>query len=321
MRLPCARGTLMAEAHVVIAGAGAMGCLFGGLLAEGGLEVTLLARREAHVEVIRRDGLRIVGEGGDRTVTLKATTVAAEIAPADIVLFQCKAHDTPTVAAAVAPLFSDGRETVAISFQNGLGNEDAIAAVLGGDAVLGGLTAQGATLEAPGVVRNYATLPSLIGEIGGGLAPRIERLAALLTAHGLPVAAAADIVSEKWRKLLLNVALSATSGLTGLSIGEVLAIPALAATARRAMDEAASVAAAIGVMLPEETRYGTFEAIVGSGAARNKTSMRRDIEAQRPSERDAIYGCVIRLADKAGVPVPTLRTLAALVDGIEAGYR
>ncbi|MBV8650110.1 MAG: 2-dehydropantoate 2-reductase, partial [Alphaproteobacteria bacterium] len=249
----------MAAAHVVIAGAGAMGCLFGGLLAEGGLEVTLLVRRQAHVDAIGRDGLRIVGEGGDRTVSLKATTRVGEIAPADIVLFQCKAHDTPTVAAAVAPLFAGGREIVAISFQNGLGNEAAIAAVLGEDVVLGGLTAQGATLEAPGIVRSYATLPSLIGEMAGGLSPRAERIAALLSAHGLPVTASGDIMREKWRKLLLNVALSATSGITGLSIGEVLAIPALAATARRAMDEAAAVAAVTGVTLPEDQRYGLFE--------------------------------------------------------------
>jgi 2-dehydropantoate 2-reductase len=310
----------MAAAHVVIAGAGAMGCLFGGLLAKGGLEVTLLVRRQLHVDAIGHNGLRIVGEGGDRTVLLKATTQAAEIAPADVVLFQCKAYDTPTVAAAVAPLFAEGRETVGISFQNGLGNEEAIAAVLGEDAVLGGLTAQGATLEAPGIVRNYATLESLIGETRGGLSPRAERVAALLTAHGLPVAASADIMREKWRKLLLNVALSATSGVTGLSIGAALAIPALAATARRAMDEAAAVAAATGVALPEDQRYGIFETIANSGAARNKTSMRRDIEAQRPSELDAIYGGVIRMAEAHGVSVPTLRTLAALVGGIESLY-
>jgi 2-dehydropantoate 2-reductase len=48
--------------------------------------------------------------------------------------------------------------------------------------------------------------------------------------------------------------------------------------------------------------------------------MRRDIEAQRSSELDAIYGCVIRLADMHNVPVPTLRTLAALVGGIESHY-
>ncbi len=299
-----------------------MGCLFGGLLAEGGLNVTLLARRQSHVDAIRDHGLVMLGEGGGRTIVVNATTDVASILPADVVLFQCKAQHTPTVAAAVLPLFEGAaaRGTVAISFQNGLGNEQAIAAILGNEVVLGGLTAQGATLEAPGVVRSYAKLPTLIGEMGGGVSKRAGNLAALFTLHGLPVEASDDIMHHKWRKLLMNVALSASSGITDLSIGEVLAIPELAATARRAMDEAAAVAAASGVILPTAERFGLFDTIVGSGAADNRTSMCRDILARRPSELDAIYGSVIRLGEVHGVPTPTLQTLAAMVRGIESRY-
>jgi 2-dehydropantoate 2-reductase len=308
--------------HVVIAGAGAMGCLFGGLLAEGGLNVTLLARRQVHVDAIRNNGLLMLGEGGDRTIAVNASIDIASVAPADILLFHCKAYHTPALAAAVRPLFADARarDGMAISFQNGLGNEQTIAAILGSESVLGGLTAQGATLEAPGVVRNYATLPSMIGEMSGTASRRAERVAALLSAHGLPVQACTDIMQHKWKKLLLNVALSASSGATHLSIGEVLAIPELAATARRAMEEAAAVAAATGVILPEESRFDAFDTVVGSGAARNKTSMCRDIEARRPSELEAIYGSVIRLGIAHDIPTPTLQTLAALIKGIESHY-
>src|SRR5471032_1896708 len=116
--------------HVVIAGAGAMGCLFGGLLAEGGLNVTLLARRADHVQAIEERGLLIVGEGGDRAVKVRATTDVACVAPPDIVLFQSKANDTAAMALAVKPLFSRpaAKRAVVISFQNGLDNEEAIAA-------------------------------------------------------------------------------------------------------------------------------------------------------------------------------------------------
>ncbi|KRE09280.1 hypothetical protein ASE63_21450 [Bosea sp. Root381] len=306
----------MGNPHVVIAGAGAMGCLFGGLLAERGLLVTLLARREAHVAAIRERGLLIVGEGGERRVPIGAATDAGEIAPADVVFVQCKAHATRAVSAAVAPLMGMG--SLAVSFQNGLGNEEIMAEALGRGAVLGGLTSLGATLEGPGVVRNYAALPTVLGELSGGLSPRAEALAALMSAHGIPTRASAGILAEKWRKLLLNVAMSATSGLTGLTIGGVAGIPALAAVARRAMDEAAAVAEACGVSLPPQTRYAIFDGIVASGAARNKTSMRRDIEAGRPSEVEAIYLCVIERGRTKGVPTPTLEALAALVLGLEA---
>jgi 2-dehydropantoate 2-reductase len=309
-------------AHVVIAGAGAMGCLFGGLLAEGGLTVTLLARRADHVQAIEERGLLIVGEGGDRAVKLRATTDVASIAPPDIVLFQSKANGTAAIALAVKPLFSGpaARRAVAISFQNGLGNEEAIAAALGEGTVLGGLTSQGATLEAPGIVRNYATLPSLIGEMPGGLSQRSRELAQLFSSHGLPMQASDNIVRDKWRKLFLNVALSASSALTDLTIGEVLAIPEMASTARRAVEEAAAVAIASGMEIADEDRFGVFDVIVASGAARNKTSMCRDVLARRPSEVDAIYGSVIRLGKRYGIATPTLETLAAAIRGIESRY-
>jgi len=303
------------DPHIVIAGAGAMGSLFGGLLAESGLRVTLLARGAEHIAAIRDRGLRIVGEGGERHVPIGAAMSPAGVAPADIVFIQSKAHATQAISESVAPLMAPG--TLAVSFQNGLGNEEIMARSMGRKAVLGGLTSLGATLEAPGVVRSYATLPTMIGEMDGGLSPRAEAVAALMSAHGLPTSASDDILTEKWRKLMLNVAMSATSGLTGLTIGGVADLPSLAAVARRAMDEAAAVAEACGVNLPMDTRYGVFEGIVTSGAARNKTSMRRDIEAGRPSEVAAIYLSVIERGRAKAVPTPTLEVLAALVLGLE----
>lgn len=309
----------MRNPHLVIAGAGAMGSLFGGLLAEAGLRVTLFARNAEHVAAIRERGLRIVGEGGERLVPLGAATAIADIAPADIALVQCKASATRAVAESIAPLMARG--SIAVSFQNGLGNEEIMAEALGREAVLGGLTSLGATLEAPGVVRNYAALPTAVGELAGGLSPRASALAALMSAHGIPTTASGAILAEKWRKLMLNVAMSATSGLTGLTIGEVAGLPALSAVARRAMDEAAAVAEACGVALPPQTRYAIFDGIVGSGAARNKTSMRRDIEAGRPSEVEAIYLSVIERGQANGIATPTLEALAALVLGVEAARR
>src|ERR1035437_3057637 len=95
--------------HVVIAGAGAMGCLFGGLLAEAGLNVPLLARRQVQVDAIRNNGLLMLGEGGDRTIAVNASIDIASIAPADILLFHCKAYHTSALAAAVRPLFAGAR--------------------------------------------------------------------------------------------------------------------------------------------------------------------------------------------------------------------
>src|SRR6266571_220419 len=115
------------QPRIVIVGGGAMGGLFGGLLAAGGLDVTIIDTWREHVDAINRDGLRIVGHGGDRVVKLQATAEASAVHSADVVLFQCKAFANEAAARSVQHLF--GGECVAITFQNGLGNEETLGRV------------------------------------------------------------------------------------------------------------------------------------------------------------------------------------------------
>ena len=212
---------------VAVLGAGAMGCLFGGELAEHGLEVTLIDVWQEHVDAISRDGLRVAGHRGDRRIAVSATTDPASCGPVDVVLVHCKAASTVAAVSAArdAGLF-DG-DTVAISFQNGLGNEEVIAGVIGADRVLGGVTAQGASIEGPGCIRSYADLPSQLGEMGGGVSDRAAAIADAFSKHGLETVASADIRSDIWKKLMVNVSVSAMSGITNLTIGEAVAIPEL----------------------------------------------------------------------------------------------
>src|SRR4030095_16899755 len=128
-----------------------------------------------HIAAIRKDGLRIVGVGGERALKVSATTGAAESKSADVVLFQCKAFANETAARSVRHLF--GGATVAITFQNGLGNEQTLGGILGAEKVLGGLAAQAGLAEAPGVVRNFGALPTYIGEMAGGLSDRAAAIA------------------------------------------------------------------------------------------------------------------------------------------------
>ena len=207
--------------HVVVLGAGAMGSLFGGLLAEGGLQVTLVDPWQEHIDRIKQDGLKFVGFGGDRSVQIAATSNAADVESADIVFVQCKANFNAAAAESLCHLFTPGTSTVAISFQNGLGNEEQLAEYFGEDRVLGGLTAQGANIEGPGIVRNHAELPSYIGEMAGGISERTKEIAAVLSANGLPTEPSENIRQDIWRKLMANIAISAVSGITGLNIGQI----------------------------------------------------------------------------------------------------
>jgi 2-dehydropantoate 2-reductase len=307
--------------RVVVVGAGAMGGLFGGLLAEGGLPVTLVDASPEHVATIQAHGIRIVGVGGDRAIPVTATTDAATVRAADIVLFQCKAFANPDAARAAKHLFGSG--AVAISFQNGLGNEEALAEVLGAANVLGGLTAQAGLVEAPGVVRNFGDLPTYIGELGGGLSARAQAIAASFTRHGLPTSASADIKRDKWKKLLGNVALGAISAVTDQRSFEIMGVPELRDTVFRLVDEAAAVANAAGVALDTTEAREVLMKLVdtaGGGTGTSKSSMREDIIRRRRTEIDTIHGAVARLARQHGVATPTLDTMIALVKGVEATY-
>ena len=115
-----------------------MGSVFGGFLFEGALDVILVDVWQEHVKAINQNGLRIIGYGGDHIVPIRALTEAGPRKPVDVVLVQCKATATRAAVSAAQGQFGDS--TVAVSFQNGLGNEETIAEIIGPQRVLGGAT-------------------------------------------------------------------------------------------------------------------------------------------------------------------------------------
>ena len=309
------------QPKVAVLGAGAMGCLFGSQLAEGGLEVTLINTWREHVDAINDRGLRIVGHRGEHRVNVAATTDPAACGAADVVLVQCKAPSTTAAVrnALEAGLFRD--DTVAISFQNGLGNEQTIAAVLGAERVLGGVTAQGASIEGPGCIRTYADLPSQIGEMEGGVSERVAAIARAFSEHGLETTASAHIRHDIWKKLMVNISVSAMSGITNLTIGEAVAVPELRRMCYGAVAEAVPVAQADGVELSHDESREVLDLVVGpSGTGGNKSSLCVDLLKRRPTEIDVINGAVVARGERYGIATPINATLVALVKGLEAHY-
>ena len=304
---------------IAVVGAGAMGCLFGGLLAEGGLDVILVDVLQEHVDRINRDGLRIVGYGGDRSIPVRATTEPSGLPAVDVLFVQCKAPYTKEAVRRVLHLLRD--DSVAISFQNGLGNEENIGEVVGMERVLGGVTAQGAAVEGPGAVRNFGNLPTHIGEMGGGISERVQRIAAALDRAGLQTTAVPDIRQAIWKKLLANIAISPTSAIANMTIKQVFAVPELTETAFEAMDEAVEVARAEGVELNAAETREVIDQIAGpTGTGDNKSSLCVDIINRRPCEIDVISGAVVQLGRKHGISTPVNKTLVAAVKALESHY-
>ena len=304
---------------IAIVGAGGMGALFGSILKENGLDVVLIDNNSKHVEAINESGLKIEGFGGDRNIRIPATSDASELESANILFFQCKALDTHNASRSIRHLIHEN--SICISFQNGLGNEEVIAKEVGEDKVLGGLTAMAGLLLEPGKIRDFSRVPSYIGEINGGPSERANNIAEKLTCAGLETYISEDIFHDIWKKLLGNISMSAISGLTNLTSATIMNVPELKSICLEAMGEAFEVAEVSGIYLDREEVLDGMELISKfGGTGDNKSSLCVDLLNCRKTEVDSIYGEVIKLAEEKKISTPTLKVLHALVKGIEKNF-
>jgi len=161
---------------ICVLGSGALGSTFGGLLTEAGFEVYLIARWEEHVHAMNTEGLKIVEGSSERVVKVRATTDCAEAGPADLVIFLVKSFDTKEAIEKAQALI--GPQTMVLSFQNGLGNEEILAEVVGPERVIGGKTYVGGVLVGPGhVIAGTKGKYTHIGELDGTTTERVSAIA------------------------------------------------------------------------------------------------------------------------------------------------
>lgn len=302
---------------IVIVGAGAMGSLFGALLSAAGNAVSLLDPWAAHVAAIAAAGVGIEREGRCRFVPVHAATDPESIAsPAELVIVFVKSTHTRAAAPTAAALA--GERGRVLTLQNGLGNAETLASAVGGDRVIAGTTAHGATLLAPGRVRHAGVGPTTLGMWTGGRPAGLERIAVVFEAAGIDVAVADEIRPVIWDKLLVNVGINAVTALTAITNGQLLDLPATREIARAAVEEAMAVAAALDIPVRGDAVDHVFA--VARATAANRSSMGQDVDHRRPTEIAAINGAVVRRAAALGVPAPVNRTLTALIETLQAHY-
>jgi 2-dehydropantoate 2-reductase len=304
---------------VLVAGAGALGSVVGGLLAERGWPVTLLGRVE-HLDEVRRRGLRIEGLFGDHHVRgLACVSDAAALATRFRTVFlTVKSWDTDVMARAVAPFLA--RDGHVVSMQNGLGNLERIAAVVGDARVLGARVIFGTEVVTPGRVRvTVEAAPVLIGSPDPSDDTRAAvaaHWASELAAAGIPSGATGELIAELWTKVFYNAALNPVGALLGVPYGALPADPDARAIMDDAIREAFAVARAtrIAVAWPDAEAYrAVFYDRLVPATAGHRSSMLQDLERGRPTEIDAINGYVAARGDVLGVPTPVNATLTRMI--------
>ncbi len=300
--------------RIAIVGPGAIGCTLGAYLTRGGLDVVLLHRDRESAEALARSGIRVEGVRGDLEVEARAAWDAGAVGPVDVVVVAVKACDT--AAAMRAHSAAVGPATAVVTLQNGIGNVEAIAGIVGAQRVLGGTTTMGCRRLGPGRVRHAGEGDTFVGEVGGGVSERAERIAATLTAAGVPARAVSDVASRIWSKLAVNAGINALTALLGVPNGFVVRDADADSLLEAAVLEAAAVAGAAGVPLDGAQTVSMAREVARRTAA-NRSSMLSDIEAGRRTEIDRINGAVARLGERRGVATPVNAVLAALVRALE----
>ncbi len=301
---------------IVMFGAGGVGGYFGGRLARAGCDVAFVARG-AHLEALRRDGLRIVSPKGDAHVTtVRVSADPAELGPADVVLFTVKLYDAEAAAAQLAPLV--GPDTMVVTLQNGVDAVDIVARHVGRAHTAGGVAYVAAVIDPPGTIRHTALDALIVGELDGAMSPRLLALKAAADRAGFGFTASPHILVDQWSKFARLSVFSAMTAITRSPIGVLRAQPELMAMLERAAWETIAVGRAHGVPL-EDGVMGEVLTMMQGLPPQAQSSMLSDLERQRPLELPWLSGAVVRLGRAKDVPTPIHEFVATVLSPFAAG--
>jgi 2-dehydropantoate 2-reductase len=278
--------------------------------------VTLIARG-AHLAALRESGLRVRSVMGDFEARVAATDDPAEVGPVDVILFTVKSYDTDEAARSLRPMLrqADGRlpATAVVSLQNGVDNEERIAAAIGREHVVGGVAYILTSIAEPGVVDHVGGPTSLVfGELDGRRSARVEQLLETCRQAEIKAEVADDIRLALWAKYAFLCALAGMTAAVRLPIGEIRANPAASAMLRQLIEEGWRVARAESVALPDdyvERQMAFVETIEPGGYS----SLYHDLMKGHRMELEALHGELLRRAQRAGVDAPATRTVYAVL--------
>ena len=315
--------------RICVVGAGSIGGHLAVLLASAGHDVTVIARG-AHLEAIRKDGLRLILEDGTEQVArdIGASDAIRSAGTQDLVILAVKATQVEAIIDDLPSLFHE--ETVLIPMQNGIpwwyfqrhgGAHDGycvrsvdpqgrIMNAIDPRRIIGCVVYPAATLAGPGVVRHIEGNRYPLGELDGTTTERVSRIAAAFNDAGFKSPVLDNIRAEIWLKLWGNLTFNPVSALTHSTLVDLCRYPHTRTLAENMMAEAQAIASALGITF----RVSIEKRIAGAEkVGKHKTSMLQDIEAGREPEIDALVGAVIELGRLTGMATPHIDTVHALV--------
>ena len=312
MSVEAFKGPLSSAPVIAIIGAGAVGGYYGARLAQGGQNVHFLMRGD--YAAVLRDGLKIKSCAGDFSLPaarLRVYRDALDMPKADWVIVTLKTTVNDQLEPLIRPLIHEG--TAILTLQNGLGNEERLAALFPRHRILGGMAFTCINRIGPGLIEHTAHGRIRLGEFGGGAGPLASNIASLFNQCQIPCDVLDDLRTGRWEKLVWNVPFNGLSTILDQSTEQILSTPRGEELVRRIMAEVIDSARACGAHLDDSLIDLNITRTREMAAYR--TSMQIDRQLCRELEVEAILGAPTRAGAARGVANPTMAftyTLASL---------
>ncbi len=313
--------------RIAVVGCGALGGFYGARLSRAGHDVRFLARSD--YEVVRTEGVRVLGPEGEFTAHPGVARDPAEIGPCDLVLIGLKTTANGAFPRLLGPLV--GPQTALLTLQNGLGNEEVLADLFGAARVLGGLCFVCLNRISPGVIHHLAHGRIVMGEYQRPRSSRSGQIAAWFRAAGVACDEVDNLEQAHWEKLVWNIpfnglGVASAAGLAGVRGGRLsmdqplgqclptdglLSDPGWTELVRELMHETIRAARAQGLAVPESAAEDQIRRTREMGSYRASTLI--DFERGLPLEIESLFGEPLRRAQAAGVATPRLAALHAVL--------
>ena len=306
--------------RVSVVGAGGLGTLIGGLLAEGGASVALVnPRRREHMEAINDNGLIIESEAGERMVPCEATIDFEAVGKVDLFILCVKAPQTEEAMGSSASMIGD--KTIALSLQNGIGCEEIMAAAIGAEKVIGAMTMQGGVYVSPGRIRHINVLPTYLGELDGAPTARVREIGDIFNNSGIETIVTEDVRRHIWTKVLYCLVFDPISAICRFKVGEIFDVEAIRELMPEVIEEGVQVGNAQGIPLgAEDVEWALEMARKAGGTTRSDQPMggvQIDLLRQRKSDAAFKTGAIVDLGERHGIPTPINKTLWAMIQALE----
>jgi 2-dehydropantoate 2-reductase len=295
---------------ITVLGAGAMGSLFGGLLAEAGHAVELLDINEEHISRIIAHGLCLSTGAGTRVVPMRITRPKdAHVVPDWLIVFTKTIHTADALKSVGAIL---GKDTRVLSLQNGLGNAEKLSEFVHLSRVAIGVTTVPADLVAPGEVHSHGQGHIRMMMADGRTDAALLTLAEAMNAVGMDCHVDPTVSQGIWEKVAFNAAINSVCAVCECTVGELGAQAAARALAHSIASEVLVVASADGLKVSPDTVHGNLDHAMDHHLD-HKPSMLQDMLASRQTEIDSINGHVLRIARLHSIHIPNVQALDTLV--------